>query len=178
MMGFSGKFVLRAGPELHQKLSSMASSLGKSLNQTVLDLLASPLQSRSTHFKPVIERFKPLAIIQFGSTNKGTARASSDVDFLVVLANTAPLSRDLYLAWDQLKLDPKWSPHFVHLPASARYSSIWLEVGLFGHFLFQQDDSAMKVVTQIREEIARGDWTRKLTHGQPYWIRKVDGTNV
>ena len=37
---YSGKFVVRIGPELHQKAAIKASTRGKSLNQFVADAIA------------------------------------------------------------------------------------------------------------------------------------------
>lgn len=50
---FSGKFVARMTPELHRRLSEMAQTAGKSLNQFVCDLLETTAKSnRDTALSP------------------------------------------------------------------------------------------------------------------------------
>jgi predicted nucleotidyltransferase len=59
-----------------------------------------------------------IAVVAYGSWARGEAVASSDVDVLVVVESSAPITRALYRRWDARPLAwDAWpvEPHFVHL---------------------------------------------------------------
>lgn len=174
MSVLSGKFVLRLDPKFHQLLKSEARARGESLNTICLRRLhggeSSPWQSVVAK---IVQEWKPLGIILFGSTARGEATSQSDVDLLIVFAETRSLSRSLYLEWDRNFRDvEKYSPQFVHLPQGDLFGSIWLETSLDGEVLYDPQGCLKKTLHKIRSKIAEGSYLRKVSHGHAYWIRQ------
>ncbi len=189
-MDASGKFIVRVSPELHSKLRELSRSRGISLNElcrsrlaeNILtvdrdqELLSAPLR------KSILDLPLPIeGLVLFGSQVRGDATAASDTDLLIVLQSGTPISRDLYALWDEKLKQQRESiealrlvPHFASFPASkGSAGSLWLEVSLNGNVLWEKESGTVKrFLLALREAIAEGRFQRKMSHGQPYWVRK------
>jgi predicted nucleotidyltransferase len=187
-MRSSGRFLLRLPPGLHGQLKRLSAQQGVSLNQLCERILTQAV-SQETLFidqnlrERIQKRWAPhlRGIVLFGSQARGTSTLSSDVDLLLVLDSEASLERDLYRQWDELmqglggSVHSALSPQFVRLPQrSDEAGSLWLEVALDGRVLWESDHQISHLLGQLRKRIAAGDLQRKLTHGQPYWIRREE----
>jgi hypothetical protein len=72
-------------------------------------------------------------------------------------------------AWNGREIDL----HFVHLPEPvARVSGSWAEAAVGGIVLFENDLCVSRRLIRIRERIAAGAMTRRMSQGQPYWIHE------
>ena len=114
-----------------------------------------------------------VGVIVYGSWARGRAGAGSDVDVLIVLDVTRPLTRVLYREWDARPVT--WDgrpvdPHFVHLPAGGPASGVWGEAAVDGVILFESNLRLSAVLAQVRRDIVAGRLVRRLAHGQPYWV--------
>lgn len=172
----SGKFVLRLDPELHRLLKAEAERRGESLNTLCVSKIKGVGPAEAPPFLDLIlRRFKPVAVIQFGSSVRGQHTAASDIDLLIVLPADRPISRQLYADWDEVvgRTADQVSPQFTHLPAKGRpIGSLWLEVAIEGEILYSRGPEVKEALRRIRSSIARGDYTRKSSHGQSYWVRR------
>jgi len=184
MNRFSGKFVLRVNPELHQTLRQKAKELKQSLNTTCAQLLKSALQNQKNSVsnprlefitKKTKKVFKNhlIGIVLFGSVVKKTTFATSDIDLLVVMKPSCKLSRQLYQTWDS-KIDdqkePIINPHFVNLPHNKHMSSLWLEVAKNHKIIWQKDKRLGLTLKEIQDSIFSGKVKAQESHGHPYWI--------
>ncbi|MEY4617321.1 MAG: hypothetical protein RJB66_2281 [Pseudomonadota bacterium] len=170
----SGKFVLRLDPKTHSKLKKEAQAKGESLNslclQKLLGVGISPWQKIVTK---VVDHYKPLGILLFGSTARGEATTKSDIDLLIVMPSSVTINRSLYSLWDQeFKDDPKISPQFAHLPDLDAVGGIWLEASIDGEILHDPDGELKTALQSIRVFIAEGIYQRKMSYGHPYWKRQ------
>lgn len=121
------------------------------------------------------------AIVLFGSVAKCESTETSDYDLLIVLSQNVEIKRSLYKAWDNeveplLTLDltagKAASPHFVCLRSDLNdIHGLWLEVAISGKTIWMKDNKTNILLNNIRLAISQNRFTRKLTHGQPYWIR-------
>lgn len=189
-MDRSGKFVLRAAPRLHKRLSQAAHIQNLSLNRLCINLLENGLSQKNTTdplppfqapLKPVTQRLEELfaenllGVIAFGSRVSGGATENSDLDLLIVLADAVPISRSLYLKWDDQVPEPlpfEISPHFVHLPVSPLDSSgLWFEVGMAYHVVWERGSSISGWLAKIKDLIAEDAVRRYSLSGHPYWIK-------
>jgi len=175
------RFLLRLPAPLHRQLVASAATESLSLNeycvqrlggsdlcvagrQHVAAVLASASAVAGTHL---------LGIIAHGSWVRGEARDSSDVDVMVVVEPSMPLTRDLYRTWDVAA--PTWDgrtvdAHFVHPPPQrGRASSVWCELAVEGLLLSDRDGTLSAALVDVRRAIAHGRLVRKTAHGQPYW---------
>ncbi len=178
----SGKFVLRVGSGLHQRLASYAQVGGLSLNSACVELLEKALGDKLSLALPFgLERLiapdcflakDVLGIIVYGSWARGEASAASDIDVLVVLGESRQITRALYAELDQLlDLAPKVSVMLSHLPAAdARIGSLWLEVSQDGMLLYDREKTVARRLAEIRREITSGRVIRRESHGQGYWV--------
>jgi predicted nucleotidyltransferase len=180
----SGKFVLRVGAELHQKLRDAASAKAVSLNQYCLEQLSRsffPTTSDPTLDSVVSEVARRwgsefVGAVLFGSAARGELNTSSDIDLLVVI--DAPPTREHYDAWDR-SLPKKLgvhviNPQFVRLPSTpSDAGGIWYETALEGIVLRDRKNAIHRLLAGIRELMLDGKIQRKLVHGHPYWIRKA-----
>lgn len=114
-----------------------------------------------------------VGVIAHGSWVRGEARASSDIDVMVVVAPALPLTRALYREWDHgspTVLGRTLDAHFVHLPADAsRPSSVWCELAVEGVLLSDREGAIAGALIEVRRAIAHGQLVRRMAHGQPYW---------
>jgi predicted nucleotidyltransferase len=121
-------------------------------------------------------------IILFGSVAKKIDTANSDLDLLLVMRQGTKINRSLYTTWDNevenkltkdITKGKEVSPHFVELPNNLdQVHSLWLEVSISGIPLWERNSNINSILEKIRLSIAENEFTRKNTHGQPYWIRK------
>ena len=177
----SGKFVVRIPPDLHEEAKRKAADSGISLNEYCIRALSSCAAGSDgdRHFgDSYIETASSilsdslLSVMLFGSTARGEARDDSDVDLLIVVKPTVPLTRALYEAWDVRNRDDLVSPHFVHLPEDPLSAgSVWYETALDGVLLYESGRSVSRFLGRIRRAIADGLIERRTAYGKPYWIK-------
>jgi predicted nucleotidyltransferase len=114
-----------------------------------------------------------VGVLVYGSYARGDAAPSSDVDLLVVVDSSIPLTRTLYRDWDADA--PAWNgravdPHFVHLSGRARTAGgAWCEAAIDGVVLFEREGAVTRHLAAVRGDIAAGRLVRRSAHGQPYW---------
>ncbi len=160
-------------PGIHRSLKEEAELLGESLNSLCIKkLLGEHSKYAKIPSQKIAHRFSPLAIALFGSTVRGEARDSSDIDLLIVLNSNQVVARNLYATWDEVfSQEDRLSPQFVHLPKSgAPLGSLWLEVALESEILYDPTETLQRTLREIRQKIAEGLYQRKTSHGHPYWI--------
>lgn len=179
----SGRFLLRVDPGLHALLKTSARDLGLSLNDYCARKLAHPADAAALAddgaavLRRAVELHGPMlaGVVVFGSWARGEAAAGSDVDLLVVLDRAAPLTRSLYAPWDAAPATWDARPvevHLVHLPNPGQPpSSLWAEVALDGLVVFERGRCVSAALTSVRREIAGGRFVRRVSQGQPYWVR-------
>jgi hypothetical protein len=175
----SGRFVLRLPPALHGTLRDAASRAGLSLNEYCVRALAAPGTDPAGPGAAVAARaaaaFGPelVGVVLYGSWVRGEATASSDIDALVVLDASRPITRALYRAWDADPLEHGGHAievHFVGMPsADGDPGSVWLEAALDGVVAFDRGGQIARFLGQVRRDIATGTRVRRRAHGQPYW---------
>lgn len=182
---YSGRFVLRLPSDLHRRLSTLALRARQSLNNLCLDLIHEGLK-KSDDKKSWKQKYHPLlhqlrghfgrqlvGFLIFGSQITGEATLSSDVDFLVVLDKSVPLTRSLYHWWDEKikTADDSLSPQFVHIPSSAEEAGgIWFEIALSHEILWQKQKDVSNFLEKLNESVVKGRIRRYFQHGQPYWV--------
>ena len=181
MSELSGKFVLRIPQQLHRELKTSADQHGVSLNTWILNQLENSSDTSDSdllNLLPLLAKHfldEMMGVVLFGSYVRGESRATSDIDVLIVLKSSSLIDRSLYRVWESKiadKVSRKLEPQFVSLPTgSAMASSLWLEVALEGHILYDKEDAVRKYLKHLREQIASGDYQRKTSHGHPYWIQ-------
>jgi predicted nucleotidyltransferase len=175
----SGRFLLRLPPALHETLRDAASRAGLSLNEYCVRALAAPGADPAGPGAAVAVRaaasFGPdlVGVVLHGSWVRGEATSGSDIDALVVLEPSRPITRDLYRAWDRTPLEHDGHAvevHFVGLPApDAEPGTVWLEVALDGMVVADRQGRIARYLAQVRRTIATGAMVRRSAHGQPYW---------
>lgn len=182
-MGSSGKFVLRAGQHLHERLVKKSRDWNVSLNETCLRLLDTALShlgdGQDRYFSilhGLKNRFKGdlWGVLVFGSQVQHQGFNSSDVDFMILLNPKITLSRALYQFWDEKLNDgqsPVINPHFVHPPKNDLFGSLWLEVAQNHRILFDKKSTLHNIIVRVQDFVLLGNAKRETSHGQPYWIR-------
>ena len=177
----SGRFVLRIDPHVHAALRAAAEAAGMSLNEYCARTLAATSTNLGTSSAAdAVERAAEMfgaslvGVALFGSWARDEMSATSDVDLLVVLNDTAPITRELYRRWDE---DPlRWEgrplePHFVNIGGAARRpAGLWAEVAVDGVVLFESGFQLSKRLARLRRDIAAGRLVRRVASGQPYWV--------
>lgn len=179
--GAPARFLLRLPRGLHRTLQRAAASESLSLNEYCIRRLgaAGPGLAAQPSAMAVVEHAASVAgatlvgVIVYGSWARGSAGPGSDVDVLIVLDPTRPLTRSLYRDWDVRPL--AWDgrivdPHFVHLPPDGRASGVWGEAAVDGVILFESGLRLSSVLAQVRRNIVAGRLVRRVAHGQPYWV--------
>jgi predicted nucleotidyltransferase len=188
----SQNFLLRLPEAKMLAIKKIASKNKISINKYLNDLLDKktiPQEMNGSYddFLKIIKSspfFKDIkAIILFGSVAKGIENESSDCDILLVMSDKIKISRSLYTIWDneienkitpEMSMGKEISPHFVSLPKEVSDAhSLWLEVAISGILLWRKDLEIEFFLQNIRSNIANGNLKRKLTYGQPYWIRTI-----
>lgn len=171
--------MLRLPPRLHEALRAAAADSGLSLNEYCVRALTTPGPDPTGPGAKVasraLEMFGPqlMSVIVYGSWARGEATAASDIDLLVVLDDTTPITRTVYHAWDRDPIDHDGHAvevHFVTVPAlDDEPGTVWLEVALDGIVVFDRDQRLTRYLARVRHGIASGTVERRLAHGQPYW---------
>jgi len=179
----SGRFVLRLDPQLHGLLREDARAAGVSLNAWCSSTLAAPGAAGLEAAAGVVQAIRSglrddlVGVVVYGSFARGELAAGSDVDLLVVLGEGVPITRALYRQWEGVL--PAWNGreidlHFVHLPDPVtRVSGSWAETAVGGIVLFEYELRVSRRLIRIREQIAAGGLTRRISQGQPYWIHEA-----
>ena len=175
----SGRFLLRLPPALHDRLRTAASAAGLSLNEYCIRVLAAPctdpLGPGAVVVAKALSLYGPdlVGVLLYGSWVRGEATATSDIDALVVLRASTPLTRSLYHAWDDQVFSHASHPietQLVTLPTpGSRSSALWLEVALDAVVVHDPTGELSVHLSRVRHEIANGGPRRHLTHGQPHW---------
>jgi predicted nucleotidyltransferase len=175
------RFLLRLPGGLHRTLVTAAAREHLSLNEYCVQRLSGPdlgVGARDQIATLLAQATKVagprlLGVIAHGSWVRGEARASSDIDVMVVVEAALHLTRSLYREWDQeapTLLGRPLDAHFVHLPADpSRPSSIWCELAVEGLLLSDRQGAIAGVLVAVRRAIAQGQIVRRMAHGQPYW---------
>ena len=180
-IALSGRFLLRVQRSVHARLQSAARGLGVSLNEYCSRRLSVPGAAVLVDRGAPVAVERPFAqfgaaligVIAYGSYVRGDATATSDVDLLVVVDRSIPLTRALYRVWDADP--PAWAgrnldPHFVHLSVDGRTApGAWCEAAIDGVVLVERDGVVTRHLAAIRGDIAAGRLVRRFAHGQPYW---------
>jgi predicted nucleotidyltransferase len=181
----SGRFLLRIEPGLHDALREAAAAAGLSLNDFCARKLAATGGVTNRAASDVVTRAAEvcgsalIAVAAFGSWARDEQAQDSDVDVLIVLDRPIPITRGLYAAWDASATDLFWDgrpvePHFAHLPdRHAPLSGLWAEVALEGVVLFDRGFTLSKQLVEVRRRVIGGELTRRVAHGQPYWVRSA-----
>lgn len=178
----SGRFVLRVPPDLHVQLKEIAADLGVSLNDyCVRRLSASPPHPASTELEAVVDQATRLhgtslvGVVLYGSWARGDASDRSDVDVLIVLKETARLSRKAYRMWEAEPLRVEERPVEVQLTCLPRPSDpiggFWGEIAIDGIVIFDPFLAISRVMIRTRHDILAGRLQRHVSHGQAYWVR-------
>jgi hypothetical protein len=176
----SGRFLLRIDPSLHAALRMAADQAGLSLNEYCARKLAGGGVGLGDPGWQAVERAAAVArgslmsVAVYGSWARGEPMQSSDVDVLVVVETSTPITRGLYRRWDE---EPqRWGgrsvePHFVHLPPPGQQpTGTWAEVALDGIVLFDRNLVLSRRLVEFRKLILNGTMERRKVHGQPYWV--------
>ena len=160
-------------------LREAAQHAGLSLNEYCVRVLSAPgpdptgpggaLTVRAvTHFGADL-----VGVVLYGSWAHGEATAASDIDALVVLEASTPITRALYREWDQEPLNHEGrviEAHLVGLPnRDGAPSTVWLEAALDGLVVMDRDGRIARHLASVRRDIATGTRLRRMVHGQPYW---------
>ncbi len=185
-------FLLRLPSDQLKKLQNKAAEAGESVNKFLGSLIDKDLSGihgeynknelvdiiRRSSFAENLE-----ALIIFGSVATGHDTKNSDLDVLLVLSENSKINRSLYHTWDeevadristQISLGKELSPHFVSIPKDIdNIHSLWLEVAISGIVIWKASPKIEYTMQNIRLAVANGYFTRKETHGHPYWLRNL-----
>jgi hypothetical protein len=176
---YSGKFLLRLPPALHEALADRAERAATSLNQVCIDLLSTALDTPRPE-EPLLARLRDRfgtalrAIVLFGSRARGTAMDTSDTDLLLVFAPGTEISRALYRKWEgspEAMDSPDVALHCVTPADPERAGGLWLEMALDGIVLWDADGTTSRLLTNLKRRIAEGRYVREKSHGHGYWRR-------
>jgi predicted nucleotidyltransferase len=186
----SESFLLRMPQGKLVVLKNIAGKMNCSLNKVINSAVEQFLNSsslegtRSEIISAILDSSfgkEVQAIVLFGSVAKNTARANSDLDLLIVLSEKTEIKRSLYTLWDdevapkitlEMTQGKEATPHFVNLKSNLEdIHGLWLEVAISGRILWEKDTKTESLLHKIRLAISENKFSRKLSHGQPYWIR-------
>jgi predicted nucleotidyltransferase len=175
------RFLLRIPRPAYRTLQRAASDAQLSLNEYCVRVLTAPGPDLASHPDGALLVARAIdivgdalvGVILYGSWARGEAGRDSDVDVLVVVEDSVPLSRTLYGEWDTAPVE--WSgrpvdPHFVHLPTAGSPTGVWGEAAIDGVILFERRLRVSAALARVRRDIADGRLVRRVAHGQPYWV--------
>lgn len=175
------RVLLRLPAELHKTLTRAAAAAGLSFNEFCVRRLRAPAQPEDTSAvrSLVIDRARGAfgdrlrGVVAIGSWARGDAATHSDIDVLIAVDTTTPLTRDLYRVWDEAPLifeGRTVDAHFVQAPApDAPVTGVWCEAAVDGLVWFDPDGRIGRRLAYVRRSIAMGRVVRGTAHGQPYW---------
>lgn len=184
---YSGKFVLRVGPELHARLCQEARTRNLSLNEYCVRMLRGEIVDArfvslgldQEFLESLIDAFpaRPIAVVLFGSVARGEDTAASDIDLLIVFDRGVPITRSLYRGFDETVDISHFrypaNPHMVSLPESpGDCGSLWFEVALDGVVLWEDGSKVSRFLRSVRQFTSGGGITRKTAYGHPYWVKQ------
>lgn len=173
--------LLRLPADLHRALVRAAAGSQVSFNEFCVRRLQAPVSAHEVSPLPtlVVDRARAvfgdrlLGVLVLGSWARGTAAASSDIDVLVVIDGSAPLTRDLYRAWDREPLAFEGraiDAHMAHLSEpGAPPTAVWCEAAIDAIVWYDRDGAIVRRLGEVRRAIAEGAVVRAFAHGQPYW---------
>ena len=182
MAKITANILLRTEPVLHKRLLREAKLKDLSLHELCLRRILMPTSLESSQFNflrtPVCEAAKLwgpalLGAVLYGSQARSESRTTSDWDLLFVLGPDVAINRSLYRRWDRDAegIDERLEIHFAHLPEKSSIATgFWAEIALDGTMLYDAEFRVSKHLNQVRREIVAGLITRKVVHGQPYWV--------
>jgi len=131
---------------------------------------ASPLALDLTAIQEVLGP-RYLGLVLYGSRARGDSRPDSDRDLMVVLDSGVLPSSALQRRLDSVLRDARNSVTLSQLPeASAHPGNLWLEIAVEGVVVDDRGGEVARSLIQLRHQIANGRFTRKLSHGIPYWV--------
>ena len=174
---------LRVETELNTKLKEKADNNAVSLNEYCVSILGDSLKNgfefEGREFSQIISKSKLLfqnnllAVIVFGSRARGDFTSESDLDVLIVLDQSAEVTRKLYSIWDREKCKvTNLSVHFSKLPDNS-LSGFWCEIALDGIVIFDKSLIVSQFIIELRTKILSGEYKAKYSHGHRYWIEEV-----
>jgi len=187
---YSGRFLVRVGPPLHERLSDEARALRLSLNEHCVRRLSGAAVGERMAGVGVDGEFidrlvgafpaTPLAVVLFGSVARGEAGTASDVDLLVVFDGDATITRSLYRRFDAAVdvsgFQHPPNPHLVSLPgATVDCGGLWFEVALDGLVVWERGTTVSAFLHALRDRISSGALRRRTVYGHPYWVRREEG---
>jgi len=113
-----------------------------------------------------------VGMVLYGSTARGEASETSDIDVLILIESTFPIRREIYTALDSIRgIDPRISLSLAHLPKEEeRPGSLWLEISRDGIILSDRNGQIAKAIDRIHKLITTEKIMRHETHGQGYWV--------
>ena len=182
--------LIRLPVALHQQLKRLAALSRIPLNQACVEILqAGSVNAGAGKFvlgvskDPALNSLPALieeacneyprridAVVLFGSAARGTMRDNSDIDLLIVLAQSETVDRDCYNEWRWSKVnDREVAPLFVQLPHDT-VRGVWLEIALDGIVMYDRTLEASRYLIGLRRLIGAGQYQRHTAYGQPYWI--------
>lgn len=174
------RVLLRLPGALHQRLKVLAAQRGTSINQLCVTMLSAGASAAApSAITAICERAEAVTgpelagVVAVGSVVRGEAGPSSDLDVLIVVDRTLPLTRALYAAWDErpLSCDGRLvDAHFVHRPSAVESAgAVWWEAAVDGIVWYDRDGAVQALLRTIRLAMAEGRLVRRRAHGQPYW---------
>ena len=182
MKKITSNILLRTEPSVHKRLLQEAKLQDLSLHELCLRRVLLPTSLVSSQFDflrtPVVEAARILGqallgAVLYGSQARSDSRTTSDWDLLLVLDPKVPINRALYRRWDleAQGVDERMEIHFAHLPEmSSIATGFWAEIALDGMVLYDAEFRIARHLSRVRQEIVSGLITRKVVHGQPYWV--------
>jgi predicted nucleotidyltransferase len=173
--------LLRLPADLHKTLAKAAADAGLSFNEFCVRRLrapsdahaVSPLRALVVSRARAVVGARLVGVLVIGSWARGQAAATSDIDVLIVIDASMPLTRDLYRAWDTAPLTFEGrdiDAHFAHLSGTGvTPTAVWCEAAVDGHVWYDRDGEIAIRLGEVRRAIADGRVVRAVAHGQPYW---------
>lgn len=174
----SRRILLRLSANLHEQAKDRARAAGISLNRFLERCVARGLADSvpENAVGVVIEAAQKaycdgfLGLLLFGSQARGDVHDASDTDLLLIVRDSIRIERAMYRTWDAM-LPAGISLHISHVPSDlSDPGSLWLECALDARILYDPSGVLGKTLQTVKELILSGAFTRRITHGQGYWV--------
>ena len=171
-------FLLRLSEQLHARLKDEARLAGLSMQEYCLEKLQDVPSGVENEWAQLLSGARELfgdsliGVVLFGSFARGEATPRSDVDLMVVVERSVPLTRELYRRWDsavQSFNGRALDAHFAYLPEAPVGGGVWAEAAIEGRVIADRDLRIHRALVAIRGDIADGRLRRQAVHGQSYW---------